>query len=123
MAVIYVPCDENQLGCQDPDETVDWFVSIERRAGSSLIVTSIVWLLDGPLSLHPSTPITPQDVTVADDFTGESFEHCEWLRLYHTGTAEEKSAALNTKQTVTLRLGVSDGRSFDRSFTLDVVAK
>lgn len=123
MANEYNPCGPNSMGCIDPDEIQDYFLSFQLYPGG-LILTTIQWLLSGgPFSIDPSTPTSPQALTVIDDYTAETWLKCERVRLRCDLTDAEKLASIGSVQKVTLRFTASDGRSWDRSFTLDVLAK
>ena len=122
MALQYNPRCDNVLGTIDPDEIADYFVSFEKYPGG-LILTTIEWLVEGPFVVDPSTPTSPQNLTVVDDYTGETFTACERVRLRCDLTDTEKLASIGTQQVTTLRFMASDGRSWDRTFLLDVARK
>lgn len=122
MALQYNPCGPNNLGCIDPDEIQDYALSFEQYPGG-LILQTIEWLVNGPFVVDPSTPTSPQGVTVIDDYTAETWLKCERVRLRCDLTDAEKLASIGSVQKVTLRFTASDGRSWDRSFTLDVQSK
>ena len=122
MALQYNPLCANVLGNIDPDEIQDYAISFQGYPGG-LILQTIEWLVDGPFIVDPSTPASPQGLTVVDDYTGETWLKCERVRLRCDLTDVEKLAAVGERQQVTLRFTASDGRSWDRSFYLDVAAK
>lgn len=122
MALDYNPRCKNVLGNIDPDEIQDYAISFQSYPGG-LILQTIQWLVNGPFTVDPSTSPSPQGLTVVDDHTGETWLKCESVRLRCDLTDAEKAAALGTQQQVTLRFTASDGRSWDRSFYLDVAVK
>lgn len=122
MAMSYDPRGENVLGTIDPDEIQEYAVSFQEYPPGILLQT-IQWLVDGPFTVDPSTPTNPQGITVRDNYTGDNFLLCEYVRLRCDLTAAEKEAAIGTRQNVTLRFSSSDGQLWDRSFALDVRRK
>lgn len=122
MALVYDPCGPNNLGCIDPDEIRDFFQSVQAYP-AGLIPVSLEWLVSGPFTVDPSTPTTPQHLTVVDPYSNETFTECERVRLRCDLSDVEKLSWIGSEQKVTLRLGVSDGQSFDASFTLEVREK